>query len=118
MKAAALFATLCVAAGTLKAQNPASPPATVTAHGDVELGDSTVFYEPTGKPCYGLAHGRSVRSVAIKSDLYVRGMITPDSGELPSQLLTFGRIDGASNRSRWSAGASWTTSASAETSSR
>jgi hypothetical protein len=78
MKKSAFIATLCVAAGSLGAQNP-SPTTSITVNG--EVGDTTVYFEPTGRPCFGLSHGRSIRAVAIKSDLYVRGMVTPDSAK-------------------------------------
>ena len=58
-----LVGAFCLAASSLAAQ------------------DASGYFEPSGKPCYGISHGQSVRTVAIKSDLYVKGMITPDSAK-------------------------------------
>ena len=91
MNRAAIIATLCVAAGSLRAQNPSAPDS-VVVNGDVELGDTTVYFEPTGRPCYGLSHGRSVRTVAIKSEFFVRGMITPDSAKAIALCSVPGQI--------------------------
>jgi hypothetical protein len=96
----AIIAALCVAAGSVGAQNP-SPTTSVVVNG--EVGDTTVYFEPTGRPCYGLSHGRTVRSIAIKSDLYVRGMIKPDSAKaialcnVPGQISS-GDMESDNNR--------------------
>src|ERR1051325_426712 len=85
MRKTLIVGALCVAASSLAAQ------------------DSSEYYEPSGKPCYGISHGQSVRTVAIKSDLYVRGMISPDSAKaiavcnVPGQVSS-GEMESDGNR--------------------